>query len=306
MAMTVVAASAPVSGYHNIPMQVPIPATATTTIDATTLTTTDWTQSSGTGVSVIVCESNGPDDSRLPTDTGQNGNGGLCTTGRNSATVVDNGVGDELPNSLADAAAAGYTKIDACSATTVTRAYAPASYPGTVTVPFIVGNADATRACSFGEEAVTAVQGVTNEHGWTAEVGIFSCLIPVPADISTAAPNVVNDYALVYSELYAWWSYDGVDDAGFHGHVSMFLSASRAATGASLSGSAEVTPIGDITATVTFDVTDDDVSDNPATTGHDGGSALVAGNTTNNCGASPSEPPSGGPGPVMRLSNNLI
>jgi hypothetical protein len=298
MAMTAIAASTPVTGYHNTPTAVVV---APTGLDENSLTTTDWTQSSGTGVSVIVCESNGPDDPRLPTDTGQNGNGGLCTTGRNVGTMAT----ADVPDEQSEAASAGYTKVDVCSATTVNRAINAGFTPGGEAAGFTFDNADVNPACAGYEVPVSSLTGATTaEHGWTAEVGIFSCLIPVPGDASTALPNVINDYALYYDELYAWWSYDGSDNAGFHGHVSMFLSASRSVAGSSLSGSAVVTDV-DLSA-LDFTTGTDDISDDSTVAGHSGGSALVTDNTTNNCGASPSEAPSGGPGPVMRLSEDLF
>lgn len=113
-------------------------------------------------------------------------------------------------------------------------------------------------------DAMMSPGGRTDEHGWSAEVGAFSCFVPTnrePLPLSTA------DFAVYYDRLYAWWSYDGDgwytdtgtpntgstldndgpthpntntdDHRGFHGHVAMFIQPTRSMTGHSTTGSAE-------------------------------------------------------------------
>lgn len=211
--LMMMAALVPASAYHIDGNEV-----ATAAQSGAVMTSADW--EIGTG-GLILCESNGNFSSRnAGWDGGRHGVGGLCTTGENDAT------GEHKPTGAP--AKGDYVELDTCDRTTLTRnsgAAGPYS-PGTANDCGNTGNRDI--------------------HGFTAEIGVFSC-------------SVDEDQALYYDRLYAFWSYDGnprangaygaSDNAGdeenggsipltdvnnedaWHGHVGVFVNATAGATG---------------------------------------------------------------------------
>lgn len=174
-------------------------------------------------------------DDRLafPGDMGNNGEGGLCTTGRNDATGLSETAPPPAPRTT-------WTKLEVCDETTVGR--------NGVDGPFLPGTA---AACVF--------PASTTNIGFTAEIGVYSCFV-------SAAK------ALVYDEWYASMNYDGDggytggDAPGFAhtgngvvdtilvdhyqawtGHVAVFVDAQDAAAASVTEGSVETsvyTPAG--------------------------------------------------------------
>lgn len=140
-------------------------------------------------------------------------------------------------------------------------------------------------------DAVDGVSGTTDRHAWSAEIGIYACDIPRARSAPTFA---VSNFALYYDRLYAWWSYDGAppyanagEEAGYHGHVSMFIDTAQSQqdpndsssppTGAT-SGTVEVT----ISPTLPTSLTDV-----PSTVAGASGAPV---DPANNCGDSPACP----------------
>jgi hypothetical protein len=308
------ASLAPATAYHNRGVPTPIPPTASATTDPTanTLTSADWTTAAGV---LILCESDGPapatpasagafgTDERNSSPAGQAGQGGLCTTGMNEVTADT--VTDPEPASESDATSDGYIALDVCSATLVNRyeAQNPGSYwPGSGTF-YDYATSYGYTPCD-GDEVGTGGTGTITEHGWNAEIGIFSCFIPIAGSTGTTSSD---DYALYYDQLYAWWSYDGPNtvSGAWHGHASAFIDVSASAAGASATGSTIAKQIGTPTLTPTYSAAGFSGYSDDATlfTGGDATAASPA-PLTNNCGASPSSPPSGTAtyprGPVFR------
>jgi hypothetical protein len=167
------------------------------------------------------------------------GIGGLCTTGRNELT----GPATDIPAALPGVS--DWTKLDVCDS-----AYVVPALANVVMTPRTVGGSCKSGSSLSIPEVVTNVvapgssMGTTTKHGYTATIGAFSCFIPT--DGALLAPYVRNDYALYYSERYAWWSYDGdgdystpAEEAAYHGHVSVFVDPTASKLGASLLGSVE-------------------------------------------------------------------
>lgn len=261
-------------------------------IAATGLTTADFDGVVAGGA--VVCESNGLWDNRN-TQNPRSGTNGLCTSGQNDAS------GAVEPAGMPGVGAGEWVRMDICTATTMERMLeAPGSGRDPAVDPDPYGLA--MNDCTTGG-------GNTNDHAWTAEIGIFSCDIPRAGQIGGNT-----DFALYYRDLYGWWSFDvglgfppyAVDDASgdwhnegiaanirnnpdaYRGHVTAFLQAADSfgfgtPGGVDQQGSAEVTSGVNIGGLFLSDVP-------------------VAGNDfiSNNCGGSPSNPPFGLPGPVVR------
>jgi hypothetical protein len=292
----------------------------------TMLTSADW--ETLPAALFTTCESNGPRDDRLG-GAGRNGFGGLCTTGENDASGLaapEDADGNGLPD---DVGLEDYVHLDVCDTTTVNRNTA-GPFPGNLvgnSGPYLDGGnecngLDSVSLSGDNIQAYFKNPGRTDEHAFTGEVGAFSCAIPTTGAV--AGPPVTADFALYYSRLYAWWSYDGdgwytpgagagnanaelatgpedgestnndngpANPLGFsdsvenyHGHATVFVNLGASKGGASLVGSVETFLVDDVTLSALG------LSDDPALAAG-GGGALG-----NNCGASPSSPPSGGTG----------
>lgn len=241
------------------------------------LTSADWALGNG---NVLLCEGEGAADDRqgalLPAFPSPHaGVGGLCTTGRNDAT------GEAKPTSAPPAGT--YTRLDLCDATTLGRNGAAG--------PHAAGGASCVAGTSLSATG-PGLPGRTDQHGFQAELGVFSCFVPTALPEGSLMPGFASlDYALYYDEAYAWWSHDGDgaytpgdapgaphsgDGAGglsdnedaWRGHASIFLDPALSAPGASAVGSAE---------TVAVAATDlPPLSDN---------ASLAIGGVDNGCGA---------------------
>jgi hypothetical protein len=89
--------------------------------------------------------------------------------------------------------------------------------------------------------------GTTDQHGYSVTLGPFSCFVPTD-NLPLTGPFVFNDYAVFYSERYAWWTYDGdgsyanaFEESHYHGHLSVFVDMTTSDVGASQLGSVEAT-----------------------------------------------------------------
>lgn len=250
---------APVSGYHIMGNQDGSNAN---------LSSGDWFLASSP---IIVCESDGPLDPRNANPTANAGQGGLCSTGQNMVTGV------AMPSTIPSATSV--IRLDVCSATTKAR-----STTGVLPPP-------AVRTCA-------ASGGSTAQHGYTAELGAFSCFVPTDNDVS--ATGVRRDFALYYRELYAWWTWEWFDPtsggSGLYlpGHLSVFPDATVSKPLATTSGSVETAAV---------------ASSTPLTDFSSGfGTPLNPVDLSNNCDSSPACPPGVDPcssqyGPVIRAPN---
>ena len=249
---------APASGYHIQGNYAPSASSP--------LTSGDWALDNSL---LIACESDGPNDPRNANAVNLTGIGGLCTTGRNSVTGQDPPAAMPGPDN--------WTRLDICSATTIER-----------------GN-DAFNGFQQNDcGGAIGSLGRTDTIGWTAEIGVYSCLVPTAGTVLDTALGALadRDYALYYDELYAWWSYDGEGtEPGYHGHVSAFPDPGERQyeptdpTNQVLRGSAEAKAMS--------------MSDMAAILAAVHDESTGYGDYPNNCGSSPSLTADGNQGPVI-------
>lgn len=230
-------------------------------------TSGDWAEWVVPGGPVMLCESDGLLDVRNPKPSALPGTGGLCTTGSGPPTGV------EAPKTSAEAAGVPdrWVRLDVCDALSLSRPWLDGGR-----WPCDTGLSESGDAPGNPLDA-----GRTDVHAFQVEIGVFGCYVPV-GGIPPPPEEAANNFVLYYRELYAWWSYDGDepdDDPAFHGHVFVAPDLAESLPGASVRGSIETRiedpPLG--------------LTDEPE-----------PGAPSNNCGLSPSNPPSGMPGPVVR------
>ena len=120
---------------------------------------------------INICETNGPTDVRNTDNQGPHGGiGGLCTTGRSEAT-------HEPAISLVPAST-DWTRLDVCDADTAARG----GVPGTAVSLCAAALTGSLSPSTLGSP------GSDGQHGYTFQMGAFSCFIPTDAGI---APFIV-------------------------------------------------------------------------------------------------------------------
>lgn len=279
----------------------PDPSAATTG-----LTSGDWSIGAP---GLAACESDGPDDPRNENVVPLNGINGLCTTGETFRVGHDASHTGVAPPGVRDTAdyttgmrpgAGEIVRFDLCTATVVDR------FTGTL-----------FSRCNAATVGDTGILGTTDDVAFSARVvGTtgMQCLVPVSNHPDPATGLVNQDIALYYDSLFAWWHYDGTGDytadtapptrspgdaapfeeAGYHGHVVAFYDRVESRVGTGATGSAEAFLFDEddladaLVGPGALDMMDrsDDTAAQPPWANPD--FAYV-----DDCGGSPSRPPSG-------------